>query len=255
MRDARARLRHANAMIGGQRVFSVSLGDRAAGVPEVVCVHGLGVSSRYFVPLVREVAPYTRVSAPDLPGFGRSSNPSTVYDVPQLAAALDSWLDLQDFAVPPVLVGNSMGCQIVASLVDGRPARASGILLIGPTMDANNRSRWSQIVRLIRAMPFERLPLLPVTAYEYTLCGPRRLFGSLRHALDDALEVHLPQIHVPAVVVRGERDPIAPPDWVRQVARLLDCGEALTIPDTGHAVNYSAPDTLLPLVLGLLRRA
>jgi pimeloyl-ACP methyl ester carboxylesterase len=240
-------------MVGDQRVFSVSLGERVPGVPEVVCVHGLGVSSRYFVPLLRQIAPHTRVCAPDLPGFGRSSDPSIVYDVPQLAGALDEWLDSQDFALPPVLIGNSMGCQIVAAVVDGRPGRASGIMFIGPTMDANNRSAASQILRLLRAVPFERLSLLPSVAVEYLLCGPRRLLGSLGHALADPLEAHLPQIHLPAVVVRGARDQIAPPDWVDEVARLLDCGDTVVIPRTGHAVNYSAPDTLLPHVLRLLR--
>ena len=250
------RLQHDRAMVGGELMFSVSLGERVLGVPEAVCVHGLGVSSRYFVPLMRAVAPHTRVLAPDLPGFGRSSNPRRVYDVPQLAAALDEWLDLQHFERPPVLIANSMGCQIAAALIDSRPDRASALLMIGPTMDANNRSSWSQILRLVEAMPFERLSLIPVVAYEYLLCGPRRLFGSLGHALNDPIEAHLPQILVPAVVLRGARDPIAPADWVRQLARLLGASSpAVTIAETGHAVNFSAPDKLLPLVIDLLARA
>ncbi len=224
-------------------------------MPEVVCVHGLGVGGRYFVPLLRALAPYTRISALDLPGFGRSSRQRTVYNVAQLAAYLDTWLDRQRFERPPLLIGNSMGCQIVASLLAGRPDRASGMLLIGPTMDAHSRSAGSQIVRLVRAVPFERLPLLPLVAREYVRCGPRRLLRSLDHALADPLEKHLPQIKVPALVARGARDPIAPAEWVARVARLLDCGDAVTIEGTGHAVNFSAPDKLLPLALVLLRRA
>src|SRR5687767_14905256 len=36
----------------------------------VVLVHGLGVSSRYMVPIARHLAPDFRVFAPDLQGFG-----------------------------------------------------------------------------------------------------------------------------------------------------------------------------------------
>ena len=248
----RQRLRHANTVIGDQRIFSVSLGEPVAGLPAIVCVHGLGVSSRYFTPLIRRLAPHTRVLAPDLPGFGRSSNPSTVYDVPQLAGALDAWLDAQLFDRPPLLVANSMGCQVVASLVDGRPERTCAVVLIGPSMDARGRTAATQIGRLIRAIPFERPTLLPVVAYEYLLCGPRRLMGTLRHALADPLEAHLPGISVPSLVVRGERDVIATQAWVEEVATLLGRGPSVTIPGTGHAVNFSAPDALLPGILRLL---
>jgi pimeloyl-ACP methyl ester carboxylesterase len=248
-------LRHATAVIGGEKVFSTTVGEPVAGVPAVVCVHGLGVGSRYFVPLMRRLAPHTRALAPDLPGFGRSSNPRRVYDIDQLAAALDQWLDLQAFERPPVVVANSMGCQVAAALLDGRPERASALLLIGPTIDANGRTASSQVWRLFRAMPFERVALVPLVAYEYLRCGPRRLLGSLRHALRDPLEADLPRIAVPAIVVRGERDVIASDEWVRQAAALLPSGEAVTLPQTGHAVNFSAPDRLVPHVLRLLHAA
>ena len=245
-------LRHANVVVGDERIFSVALGEPVPGVPAIVCVHGLGVSSRYFTPLIRRLAPHTRVLAPDLPGFGRSSKPSLVYDVPRLAGALDAWLDTQAFDRPPLLVANSMGCQVVASLVDHRPERACGIVLIGPSMDAHGRTAATQIGRLIRAIVFERLTLLPVVAYEYLLCGPRRLIGSLRHALADPLEGHLAGITMPSLVVRGERDVIATQAWVEQVATLLGRGPSVTVPGTGHALNYSAPDALLPGILRLL---
>ncbi|MCU1675656.1 MAG: alpha/beta hydrolase fold containing protein [Frankiales bacterium] len=246
-------MRRRTVFIGGERVQSVEVGEHRPGVRDVVCVHGLGVSSGYFVPLMRALAPHTQVLAPDLPGFGRSSNPRRVYDIPQLAAALDQWLELQAFDAPPVLVANSMGCQIVGSLVDGRQGRAASVVLIGPTFDAFHRTALSQISRLIGAMPFERLGLVGVVAYQYLRCGPRRLFGSLGHGLADPLEAHMPQIAVPTLVVRGERDPIAPQDWCRQLAALAPCGEFVMIPETGHAVNYSAPDKLLPYIFPLLR--
>ena len=43
--------------------------------PAVVLVHGLVVSSRYMLPVAEQLAPYYRVYAPDLPGFGKSAKP------------------------------------------------------------------------------------------------------------------------------------------------------------------------------------
>jgi pimeloyl-ACP methyl ester carboxylesterase len=57
--------------VNGRRMHA-RVGGRV-GAPAVVLLHGLGVSSRYMLPLARELAPHFRVYAVDLPGFGRSS--------------------------------------------------------------------------------------------------------------------------------------------------------------------------------------
>jgi len=48
---------------------------RAPHTDPVVLVHGLGVSSRYMLPILVLLAPRYRVFAPDLPGFGHSTKP------------------------------------------------------------------------------------------------------------------------------------------------------------------------------------
>src|SRR5438067_13787370 len=61
------------SVVGGLRTHA-----RVAGSPSaadgrgVVLVHGAVVSSRYMVPLARQLARDFRVWAPDLPGFGLS---------------------------------------------------------------------------------------------------------------------------------------------------------------------------------------
>src|SRR5215218_9630361 len=46
-----------------------------AGLPTVVLVHGVIVSSRYLMPLGVELAGEHRVVVPDLPGYGMSAPP------------------------------------------------------------------------------------------------------------------------------------------------------------------------------------
>ncbi|WP_292510847.1 alpha/beta fold hydrolase, partial [Methylobacterium sp.] len=50
----------------------------------VILVHGLGMSSRYMIPLARHLAPHFRVYAPDLPGFGLSDKPHRALTVREL---------------------------------------------------------------------------------------------------------------------------------------------------------------------------
>ena len=66
-----ASLKSSWADVRGLRVHAlVSKPPRAARLPRVVLVYGLGVSGRYMRPAARGLAPHAEVFAPDLPGFG-----------------------------------------------------------------------------------------------------------------------------------------------------------------------------------------
>src|SRR5215210_849282 len=57
----------------GLRVHArVSVDPTPSGALPLVLVHGIGVASRFMVPVAELLAPYHRVYAPDLPGFGES---------------------------------------------------------------------------------------------------------------------------------------------------------------------------------------
>jgi 2-hydroxy-6-oxonona-2,4-dienedioate hydrolase len=93
---------------------------RRAGGCEVVLVHGLGLSGRYMLPLVVELAADHAVFLPDLPGFGDSSHPHEVLDVDGLADALAAWIEALRLQ-RPALLGNSFGCQIIVALAAHHP--------------------------------------------------------------------------------------------------------------------------------------
>ena len=118
------------------------------GRAAVVLVHGLVVSARYMIPAMKQLALRHRVYAPDLPGFGKSGKPARVPGVPGLSDALARWmrkLGLERTA----LVGNSMGCQIIAELAVRHPDLVERVVLQGPTMDPLARSTLRQIGRLL----------------------------------------------------------------------------------------------------------
>ena len=76
---------------------------------------------------------------------------------------------------------------------------------------------------------------------DFLRCGPRRLLATFRAALADRIEEKLPGVAVPALVVRGDRDPIVPERWAVEVARLLARGRLITLPGVAHAAHYAAP--------------
>jgi 2-hydroxy-6-oxonona-2,4-dienedioate hydrolase len=249
-----ARRRHLQSLwlpvLGRPMLARVAQGLAHRG-PPIVLVHGLGVSSRYMTPLAQALAPFRNIYAPDLPGFGQSAKPARALGIGELAEALAAWMVAADLP-PAVLIGNSMGCQIIIDLAARRSARVAKLVLISPTMDAQARTALRQCWRLARAARREPLSEWIIALGDYLRFGLPRAWQTLQDALADPVEAKLPAVGAPTLVVRGERDPIVSPSWAEEVTRLLPNGRLVVMPGGPHAMNYSRPDELARLIVTFL---
>lgn len=208
--------------------------------PAVVLVHGLIVSGRYMVPTLQRLAPFYRVYAPDLPGFGGSEKPPRALDVSGLSDVLAGWMQAAGLE-GATLVGNSFGCQIIADLAVRQPGLVGRAVLQGPTMDPAACSVPQQVGRFLLSVPRDSLSLVPIEFLDYLRAGHGRSWRTFRYALRDRIEDRLPAMRIPVLVVRGSRDPISPQRWAEEVTRLLPDGRLVVIPGAAHAVNYGSP--------------
>lgn len=217
------------------------------GRPPVVLVHGLAVSSLYFVPSALHLAPHFRVYAPDLPGFGRSPKPHHVLNIQELANVLVAYIRRMDLG-RPVLVANSLGCQIVVDLALRYPEHVDRAVLIGPTMDPRARTALQQCARLLLDSVHEPCPQPLVVGFDYLRCGVRRTLRTLRYGLEDPIEDKAPFVQAPMIVVRGEYDSIVPRRWAAEMAARLPGGRLIEVPGAAHTVNFGAPAALTRIV-------
>ena len=248
-RGAPRRLAARTRVVGGRRVF-----ERYAetdGAPVVVLVHGIGVSSRYFLPTAGRLAERCSVYAPDLPGFGLSGRLRGRPTVRRLADVLEAWLDAAGLARPDVLVGNSFGCQLLIEVAARRPERVARLVLVGPTIDRRARSLARQAGRLALDLTREPPGLLAIEAVDYTLHLAKSGFAGFVEMLRDPVGTKLQHVQAPALVVRGARDPIVPRAWAEKVAAALPHGRLVEVAGAPHAVNYAAPDELARLTTSL----
>lgn len=217
----------------------------------LILVHGLTVSSRYMVPIAQRLAPFYSIYAPDLPGFGKSASPAHVLTIPELADALADWMQACGIA-SAALMGQSMGCQVIADLALRYPDRVSAAVLIGPSMDRHGRTALEQIRRL--CIDGTRTPLssLFITFRDLLDCGVARTLKTFQYALRDQIETKLPSVSAPTLILRGERDPIAPQRWVCELRDLLPHGQLQIIPGASHAAQYMAPERTAQVMLPFL---
>lgn len=223
--------------VGEHKVFSYSFVP-ANAQRTFVLVHGIGVSHRYFKRLAHELARTDAVYALDLPGYGNVYDSNIRLDINELSRVLEDFI-VQNNLVTPVLIGHSMGCQIVTKLAVRSPGISKKLILLGPTI--NRYERWTPLqgLRLFQNALRDPLPITLVIIADYFRFGFWRYRWTARHMMNDAIEGRLPNIQVPTLVIRGQEDPIVRHEWVRHLVELLPQGQLEEVTCAGHVVQYS----------------
>ncbi len=261
MRAAREKRNSLGLLTGCRvRVGELELHARmsASPVPDggtaVVLVHGLGMSSRYMVPLAQHLGREFRVYAPDLPGFGLSEKPSHALTVPELSHVLRGFMDAVGLR-RAALVANSLGCEIVVDLAQRHPALVQTLVLQGPTPDLEGRPMLRQAALLMLTGLFERWSLAWVAVSDYFRGGMSRYIATYHNMVEHRMADKLPRVHVPTLVVWGTRDYLIPYEAVEQMARSLPNAELVVVPGAAHGMNYSHPARFAAVISPFLSSA
>jgi pimeloyl-ACP methyl ester carboxylesterase len=197
-----------------------------------VLLHGLAVSHRYLMPTAAALTGGP-VHVPDLPGFGLSGKPRQVLDVEQHSAVVAAWMDTEGITGARVL-GNSFGCQIAVELAVRRPDLVSALVLVGPTVDPAAPTATGQARRWLADLAWEDARQARIIAADVRDARPRRILTTLRLSVRHRIDHRLPLVQAPVLFLRGEHDPIAPPRWLRQAARLTPYAATDVVPAAGH---------------------
>ncbi|MBG6189296.1 pimeloyl-ACP methyl ester carboxylesterase [Arthrobacter sp. CAN_A212] len=230
---------HSQTVVVGE--VSCAVRTVGAGSREVILIHGIGVSARYFEPLAAHLARTCTVYAIELPGFAALPAPRrrlTVKEFGGIAAEVMRVLGVRD----AVVVGHSMGSQVAAEAVRAAPDLVSSLVLLAPTINDRERTVATQMMRLAQDTLRESPAANYIVVSDYFRAGMRwylkTLPSMLRHRLEDAL----PTITCPVTLVRGSRDPIVPADWMH---RLAEAGNDVTtgeVPGEPHVMMYRSPE-------------
>ncbi|MFS0700621.1 alpha/beta fold hydrolase [Cellulomonas sp. 179-A 4D5 NHS] len=258
--DARALHRGAPRVTTNPRRTTVTLGSEAEVVatelgapgtrgPTLVLVHGIGVSGRYFAPLADVLARDHDVLVPDLPGFGRSPRGGQRPTIEDLAATLRDYLRAAELD-RPVLVGHSMGAQVVVEAMRQAPGAARRGVCIGTVIDSRARNPVRQALRLARDGLHEPLRANAIITSDYLRAGPRWYTAMLRPMLGYATEEAAAQVSDELLFVRGEKDPICTRRWQAELAAAAPRGRSAEVAGAGHVAMYTHPEDVAALVLG-----
>jgi len=262
----------------GTKLYYRTVGE---GLP-IVLNDGIGCSGyvwRYLIPYLDQQKKYQFVHW-HYKGHGRSDMPATLNElsIPHTARDLGKLFDLLDLP-PAVIVGHSMGVQVVYEFWRQFPKRCLGLVPMcgsyGKPLDTFHdntllRSVFPLLHRFIKMKPsvsqklwtlisgselayqvavrfevngrlIERDDFLPY--FEHISKVDVSLFTEmLCRAQEHSAKPFLSEIDVPVMIVGGEKDTFTPVWLSREMQRLIPEAELLIVPDGSHTAPIEMPE-------------
>lgn len=264
-----------------------SLPLRTATKPPLLCVHGAGMSSVFYLDLIRRLTPLRRVIAPDLPGHGQSSLGRQALDVAGQCDVVKQLADRLVFAQagrsqtqPPavVLVGHSLGAAVALSFASRWPQQVAGLILLNaaPALALPDeilqqvvQALWPQSAPMTEAdrhadrSRYEGLPAPLAELLFATDCpserrarwsamlwaGERRaIYADFRLCQGVDLRDQLARIEAPALCIGGQEDLLVAPSQTVALGDALPRSTSRVLPGTGHLTLLEDPDATLEAI-------
>jgi pimeloyl-ACP methyl ester carboxylesterase len=247
----------------------------------VVLVHGNPGSSQDWAPLMQALAPFARVIAPDMPGFGHADKPADFpYSVEAGAAFLGELLQQMNVARAHLVLHDFGGPWGLQWAIDHPEAFAS-VTLINTGLLKNYR--WHLMARIWRTPILGELAQWSLTRSGFRLAlsvgcpqglpldfvnrmyddldrGTRRAILKLYRATDDLSarsesgSASLRAMPRPALVIWGTADPYLPQHHALQQRDTFPDAEVLLLPRSGHFPFADDPEAVEAAAVPFLQR-
>lgn len=233
---------------------------RGSGRP-LLLLHGWGVSSELFAPILDALQPGRRLIVPDLPGFGATPEPDAPWSVHEYADWCIALLD--HLGVEHCdLIGHSNGGRIGIVIAAEHPGRVDRMVLAGSAGIRPRRTlRGAARVRTYKALrAIERSGALPAgirhtagrradlrgSADYRAVSGTMR--GTLVRIVNEDLRGMLPDLRIPVLLIWGDRDTETPIDDGRLMEQLIPDAGLVVFEGAGHYAYLEQPDRFCRIV-------
>ena len=242
----------------------MSYGERGEGPGDpLVLLHGFPLNRKMWAPQVEAFSATRRVITPDYPGFGASPRPCAQPDMRYYAEGVLGLLDKLGLD-RVVLGGLSMGGYVAFACLRLFPERISALLLANTRPDPDAEDARETRRKMARRIAEEGVEVIPELQIERLFApevlknnkkvvefvhgimmnsspdGAVAALGAMRDRPDST--GLLGKINVPTLVISGEKDTIATPEVMGEMAANIPGSHYHIISEAGHLSNLEVPE-------------
>ena len=224
--------------VDGRPVFCRVVGEG----DDLVVVHGLSGSWRWWEPLVERLAAGRRLYLVELPRLGRLR-------AGEMAPWLGRLLDAVGLGQVDVLA-HSLGGMVATELALEQPDRVRRLVLVAPAGIPCGRGVLGRTLPLLEEL-YDVRARLPTIIGDAVRTGPVSLVHGIAYVWERDLRGELGLVSAPTLLVWGERDRLVPSRVADEWHRLLPRSRLVRLP-CGHVPMWEAPRELASSVLEFL---
>lgn len=231
----------------------------------VVLMHGWGCNLTTVASINNLLTPGFRVYNIDFPGFGKSTEPTTVWGVDDYAVMMEEFMRREGI-VDPILIGHSFGGRV--AIVLGSRNKIHKIILVDAAGVKPRRSlRYYLKVYSYKAVR-HTLPLLvgriraedllnryrkKVGSSDYSNASPRMRQIMSRVVNEDLCHL-MPNIACPTLLIWGALDTATPVSDARKMERLIPDAGLVVFEGVGHYSFLENPHQFAAVVNSFLEK-
>lgn len=220
---------------------TVTLRSAGHGV-DLVAVHGLAGSWRWWLPLVEPLSERCRIHLVELPRLG-----------PLLGRDLSAWLgrllDAAGFGTVH-LAGHSLGGLVAAEFAALQPGRVRRLVLVAPAGIPCQRSASIRVVALLAELRALRAHLGTIVG-DAVRTGPAGLAHGIAYVWDHDLRAKLGAVEAPTLLVWGDHDRLVPGRLAESWQQSLPGSRVVRL-RCGHVPMWESPRELASCVVAFL---
>ncbi len=214
-----------------------------------------------------------QVIIPDLPGFGKSSEPPLPWSVSDYLELVVGFFKQiysknQENVPPFFILGHSFGGRIAIKFGAVYPEKIIGLILCAPGGIISKKSAkvkffyfLAKTGKILFSLPFLKTIQDFVQKGLYRLAGVRDYLmasplmkETMKKIISENLIPYLPQIKIPTLIIWGEKDRTLPVNDARIINKKIPNSTLEIIKNIGHAPNLETPEKLAQIILQWLKK-
>jgi pimeloyl-ACP methyl ester carboxylesterase len=232
----------------------------------VIILHGWGASSFSWMRIIDEMAPKGfQLIIPDLPGFGKTNAPDSVWGVLDYANFIADFIkeiEVKDFTI----IGHSFGGSIASKLL-GEKHIGKKVIFCDAAIIREERLSFRQKIsknasRLGKKIIskdsfaykfFEKLTYLVSGTYDYYSANPlmKEVF---KKVVSEDLTYLLEKINVPCLIIWGENDKVTPTEDAYLINKKIKNSKLKIIKDAGHNPHNTHSEEVAKAIVDFLNK-